>query len=242
MSYYALVPAAGSGSRMSGLYGASTPKQYLPLAGHPMIWHALVALSHVPAIERVFIVLAPDDKDWMQFDMSAIGPKLMVLRCGGATRAITVRNGLGAVSAQVDPEDWILVHDAARPCITVNQIETLIASGSAGENSVGGLLAIPLADTLKRGSANDPAQSDCCYVDATVSREGFWQAQTPQMFRFGVLQEALARAPHVTDEASAIELLGLRPRLVESSAMNLKVTYPCDYKLAEMILQSRPTP
>ena len=242
MSYYALVPAAGVGSRMSNSSGFSTPKQYLPLAGHPMIWHGLVALSKVPAIERIFLVLAPDDRDWMECDMSAIGPKLLVLHCGGATRANTVRNGLAAVSEQVTSNDWILVHDAARPCITVSQIEALIADGSTGRDSIGGLLAIPLADTLKRGSPKDPTQPDCWYVDDTVSREGYWQAQTPQMFRFGVLQAALELAPQVTDEASAVELLGLRPRLVESDAMNLKVTYPRDYIMAEMILRSRPTP
>ena len=242
MSYYALVPAGGSGSRMgasSGSSRSSTPKQYLPLAGRPMISHALLALSQVAAIEKVFVVLAADDDAWERCNMTELGSKVEVLRCGGATRAMTVRNGLDAIAPQLSNDDWILVHDAARPCVTMAQIEALIAACGNDDESLGGLLAIPLADTLKRGSNNDVTPETKCYVEGTVPRANLWQAQTPQMFRLGLLQKALALAPHVTDEASAIEVLGLRPQLVESDAMNLKVTYSCDYQLAEMILSSR---
>lgn len=242
MSYFALIPAAGSGSRMGGLAAGalprSLPKQYLPLAGRPMIWHALAALCQVQAIEKIFVVLSPDDKDWPQAEMTALGIKLVVLRCGGATRATSVSNGLQAISEQVAAEDWVLVHDAARPCVTVAQIENLIAAIAADTNSVGGLLAMPLADTLKREERQATGRT---YVAATVPREGLWQAQTPQMFRYVMLREALDIAPQVTDEASAIEALGLRPQLIESDATNLKVTYPADFNLAEMILLSRAT-
>lgn len=238
MSYFALIPAAGSGSRMAVAAEASLPKQYLPLAGRPMIWHALATLCQVPAIEKIFVVLSPEDRDWPQAEMAALASKLVVVRCGGATRAASVSNGLQAISAQVTADDWILVHDAARPCVTVAQIENLIAAIAADAASVGGLLAMPLADTLKRG---DRQATDRTYVAATLPREGLWQAQTPQMFRYAVLRKALDIAPQVTDEASAIEALGLQPQLIGADATNLKVTYPADFKLAEMILLSRAT-
>ena len=234
MSNYAQVPAAGSGSRMGGPAGAALPKQYLPLAGRPMIWHALKTLCEVPTIEKVFVVLAVDDCDWPQAEMAVLGTKLVVLRCGGATRAESVGNGLHAMATQVATDDWILVHDAARPCISVAQVENLISTIIVDKDSAGGLLAVPLADTLKRAGATRPDS-----VAATLPREGLWQAQTPQMFRYGMLREALLMAPQVTDEASAIEALGWQPRLVESDAMNLKVTYPADFRLAETILLSR---
>ena len=169
MSYFALIPAAGSGSRMAVAAEASLPKQYLPLAGRPMIWHTLVTLCQVPAIEKIFVVLSPEDNDWPRAEMAALGSKLVVVRCGGGTRAASVSNGLQAISEQVTADDWILVHDAARPCVTVAQIENLIAAIAADTTSVGGLLAMPLADTLKRG---DRQATDRTYVAATVPREG----------------------------------------------------------------------
>jgi 2-C-methyl-D-erythritol 4-phosphate cytidylyltransferase len=234
MSYYALVPAAGSGSRMGALAGRSQPKQYLQLAGRPMIWHALSTLCSVSAISRVFVVLAPDDADWPQEAMATLGDKLQVLRCGGETRAQSVANGLRAMSEAINGivDDWVLVHDAARPCITVAMIEGLIAE--VGDDDAGGLLAVPVADTLKRGDEHGR-------VHQTVPREGLWQAQTPQMFRHRLLQDALDFAPSVTDEASAIEALGLFPRLVTADISNLKVTYPLDLQLAEWILNNRVT-
>jgi 2-C-methyl-D-erythritol 4-phosphate cytidylyltransferase len=235
MAYHALVPAAGSGSRMHALSGRAVPKQYLPLAGQPLIRHALAALCAVPAIEHVFVVLAPDDTLWPAAAMADLAPKLRVLRCGGETRAQSVANGLRAMAGELGGEaeigdDWILVHDAARPCLTVAMVENLIAE--VGEDDSGGLLAVPVADTLKR--ADDSGR-----VHQTVPREGLWQAQTPQMFRHRLLLDALDFAPQVTDEASAIETLGLEPRLVAADASNLKVTYPFDLQLAEWILQSR---
>lgn len=235
MSYFALVPAAGSGSRMHALSGRAAPKQYLPLAGQPMIRHALETLCAVPAITQVFVVLAPDDTHWPADAMVPLGPKLHVLRCGGDTRAQSVANGLRAMADELGGEaaigdDWVLVHDAARPCLTVAMVENLIAE--VGEDDAGGLLAVPVADTLKRADENGR-------IHQTVPREGLWQAQTPQMFRHRLLLDALDFAPQVTDEASAIETLGLLPRLVAADASNLKVTYPLDLQLAEWILQNR---
>lgn len=204
-----------------------------------MIAYALLALAQVTAIKKIFVVLAADDAHWVTFDFADVGPKLEVLRCGGATRAMTVRNGLDAVGAQVASENWILVHDAARPCVTSAQIDELIVRCASDPHSVGGLLATPVADTLKLASTTESTPANVWQVAHTVSRNGLWQAQTPQMFRRGQLQQALEIAPQVTDEASAIEALGFHPLLVEADAMNLKVTYPCDHQLAEMILLSR---
>ncbi|MCF8150990.1 MAG: 2-C-methyl-D-erythritol 4-phosphate cytidylyltransferase [Burkholderiaceae bacterium] len=231
---HALVPAAGSGSRMGTPSNRPqpTPKQYALLAGQPMIWHALRALCATPAIASVFVVLAPDDRLWPGARMAELGAKLRVLRCGGETRAQSVTNGLRGMAAELDgvANDWVLVHDAARPCLTVALVEKLIAE--VGQDDAGGLLAVPVADTLKRGDINDR-------VLETVPRDGLWQAQTPQMFRHRLLLDALERAPSVTDEASAIEALGLVPRLVAADASNLKVTYPLDLQLAEWILSNR---
>lgn len=214
--------------------GGDCPKQYLLLAGHPVLWHTLVALISVAAIERVFVVLAADDVHWDRFDWDAFPGRLTVLRCGGATRAESVTNGLRAMREAVAPEDWVLVHDAARCCLTQAHVDKLIAA--VGDDPVGGLLAVPVADTLKRGHET---VADGVRVAATVVRDGLWQAQTPQMFRHGLLAEALEYAPSVTDEASAIEALGLHPMLVAADAINLKVTYPLDLRLAEWILLNR---
>lgn len=210
--------------------GAEAPKQYLPIAGKPLIWHALQTLASVPAIEQVFVVLAPDDVLWDRFDWSALADRLTVFRCGGATRAESVTQGLRAMRGTVASSDWVLVHDAARCCLTAGHVEKLIAE--IGDDPVGGLLAVPVADTLKRAQ-------DGQRVAATVVREGLWQAQTPQMFRHGLLLDALEHAPAVTDEASAIEALGLHPKLVAADTTNLKVTYPLDLQLAGWILANR---
>ena len=233
MNYHALVPAAGTGSRMGALSGRATPKQYLPLAGKPMIWHALATLCAAPAITDVFVVLAPDDDSWPAETMQALGEKLHVLRRGGETRAQSVTNGLRGMSEVLGElrDDWVLVHDAARPCLSQAMIERLIAE--VGDDDAGGLLAVPVADTLKRCDEHGRARQ-------TVARDGLWQAQTPQMFRHRLLLDALDFAPQVTDEASAIEALGLSPRLVAADISNLKVTYPFDLQLAEWILRNRP--
>lgn len=217
---------------MAALSGRALPKQYLPLAGRPLIRHALATLCAVPAIERVFVVLAPDDASWPAREMDDLGAKLRVLRCGGETRAQSVTNGLRAMAEELGDiaADWVLVHDAARPCLTVAMVERLIAE--VGDEEAGGLLAIPVADTLKRADEHDRSRQ-------TVPREGLWQAQTPQMFRHRMLLDGLDFAPQVTDEASAIEALGLAPRLVAADASNLKVTFPFDMQLAEWILANR---
>jgi 2-C-methyl-D-erythritol 4-phosphate cytidylyltransferase len=214
--------------------GGACPKQYLPLAGQPLIRHALAALAGVPSIVRIVVVLSPDDTLWDGFDWSDLQARLSVVRCGGETRAESVTNGLRAMRDFVRSDEWVLVHDAARACLTRQHVEKLIAE--VGNDPVGGLLAVPMADTLKR--AHEPTSAGV-RVATTVPREGLWQAQTPQMFRHGMLLEALEYAPSVTDEASAIEALGLHPRLVAADATNLKVTYPLDLRLAEWILAGR---
>jgi len=238
MAYYALVPAAGTGMRMEH----TTPKQYLPLAGHPVIWHALRVLCANTAIERVFVVLVAEDAHWSEQLMASLGPRLHVLRCGGQTRAQSVLNGLRAMALMLGDiaEDWVLVHDAARPCLNISLLEKLMSE--VGEDAVGGLLAMPVADTLKR--AEVPCGEVIRSVE-TVPRDGLWQAQTPQMFRHGLLLRALAtmdntagKALAITDEASAVEALGLAPRLVTSTTSNLKVTYPADLQLAEYLVRN----
>ena len=224
---YALIPAAGSGSRM----GAELPKQYLPLLGKPMIHHTLSIFCVHPAISRVFVILSPDDTGWQQYDFSALGDKVEVLHCGGATRAETVLNGLNAIADQTRADDWILVHDAARPCLTQSMLDSLLAE--LADDETGGLLAVPVADTLKREGKNGR-------VDHTEPRAGLWRAQTPQMFRYGLLRAALRAsgtdAP--TDEAQAVEFLGHAPRLVMGDGHNLKVTYPEDLVIAELLLKN----
>ena len=228
MNFYALIPAAGSGSRMGG----SIEKQYMPLNSVPMIAHAMMVLAREPRITRIFVVLSPTDKRWNNYAWQGWEERIEVLRCGGATRAETVLNGLEAMSKVCSAEDWVLVHDAARPCLPDEMLDKLL--DEVGDDSVGGLLAVPVADTLKRAAANTASGAR---AEATVPRAGLWQAQTPQMFRHGKLVEALrAAGSDMTDEASAIEQLGLQPRLVESDSRNLKVTYPQDLELASLIL------
>jgi 2-C-methyl-D-erythritol 4-phosphate cytidylyltransferase len=226
--HFAIVPAAGSGSRMV----APRPKQYLPLLGKPLIHHSLAVLCAAPEIDRVFVVLSVGDAEWGHHDWSALGPKLVPLFCGGATRADSVLGGLRAISAQAEQSDWVLVHDAARPCLAPWHVQKLVRE--LAQDEVGGLLAVPVADTLKRADEHR-------HVLGTVPRDRLWQAQTPQMFRYVMLRHALEAASGVTDEASAIEAAGLRPKLVEGDATNLKVTYPLDLHLAEWILTHRET-
>ncbi|MBT9613545.1 MAG: 2-C-methyl-D-erythritol 4-phosphate cytidylyltransferase [Burkholderiales bacterium] len=223
---FALIPAAGSGSRM----GVEQPKQYLEIAGAPMLQHAVRALCVHPKIEQVFVVLAADDAHFARYDWTPFDAKLRRLYCGGATRAESVLNGLRAMAPILQPEDWVLVHDAARPCLAQTHLDALITELASDE--VGGLLAVPVADTLKR--ADQAAR-----VIATEPRENLWQAQTPQMFRHGLLLRALETlgTDTPTDEARAIEHLGLKPKLVACDASNLKVTYPQDLQLAELILR-----
>ena len=224
---YALIPAAGSGSRM----GAEIPKQYQMLAGRPLIAHAIGTLCSHPRVHRVFVVLAPGDAHFGGYDWSAHKGRLETLYCGGATRAASVFNGLVAMADVAESDDWVLVHDAARPCLDAALIDRLC--GELADDNVGGLLAVPVADTLKRSDEN-------YRVSETVSREKIWQAQTPQMFRYRLLLVALrgAKPGSVTDEASAIEQMGLKPKLVPGSSRNLKVTFPDDARIAESIIKT----
>jgi 2-C-methyl-D-erythritol 4-phosphate cytidylyltransferase len=228
---HALVPCAGSGSRA----GTATPKQYQPLAGVPLVLHTLGALQAVERIERCVVVVAPGDRF---FSLNA--PGVEAVPCGGTSRASSVFNGLDWLLGQgAASHDWVLVHDAARCLVTPEEVNALL--DACWSDAVGGLLALPLPDTLKAGANGRVAR--------TVDRSDKWLAQTPQMFRLGALREALAaRAPvgfeGVTDEASAMEMAGHSPLLVRGSARNFKVTYPEDFALAESILASRahPTP
>ena len=224
--HYAIVPAAGSGAR----FGSEVPKQYLDLAGKPLIFHAIKALCEFPRIERVWVILSPGDAWWATYDWTSVGHKLGVVFCGGATRGETVVNGLAAIAGAVADDDWVLVHDAARPCLSQQMLDALC--DQLADDPVGGILAVPVADTLKRADGQQR-------VVATESRDGLWQAQTPQMFRYRLLREALAGNVTLTDEAGAIEAAGLQPRLVRADATNLKVTYAADLRLAELILQGR---
>ncbi|MFN3716027.1 MAG: 2-C-methyl-D-erythritol 4-phosphate cytidylyltransferase [Thiobacillus sp.] len=230
MKHYALIPAAGSGTRMGGMI----EKQYLDLNGVPMIAHAMMVLARQPRVERIFVVLSPADKRWNNFEWQGWEDRIEVLRCGGRTRAETVLNGLDAIAGICAPDDWVLVHDAARPCLPDDMLAKLL--DEIARDPVGGLLAMPVADTLKRAAAGT---SGGARAETTVPRASLWQAQTPQMFRHGMLSRALrAAGSDMTDEASAIEQQGLKPRLVESDSRNLKVTWPQDLALAGMILKT----
>jgi 2-C-methyl-D-erythritol 4-phosphate cytidylyltransferase len=226
----ALIPAAGSGSRVAG----ALPKQYATLAGKPMLWHAVAAVSR-PPVQTVFVVLAPGDTAFGSFDWSAFGDRIEPLYCGGETRRDSVYNGLVAAMADVQADDWVLVHDAARPCLPAADLERLIAE--CRDDQIGGILAVPVAETVKRAGKDEAGAQR---IAGTQDRDQLWLAQTPQMFRAGLLAEALGKAsPRVTDEASAVEAMGLQPRLVLGSRDNLKVTYLADLAIAEAILAGR---
>jgi 2-C-methyl-D-erythritol 4-phosphate cytidylyltransferase len=224
--HFALVAAAGGGAR----FGAHVPKQYLPLAGVPVLARTLERLRRGLAPAAMFVALAPDDLSYER--MEGRPADVVALRCGGATRAATIRNALHALEGRCGPDDWLLVHDAARPCVPLEALARL--REHLRNDPVGGLLALPVADTLKRSDGD----ADAPGAIATVPRGGLWQAQTPQMFRFGVLQRAFARegALDCTDEAQAVEALGLVPRLVRGSPANLKITFAEDLAFATAIL------
>jgi 2-C-methyl-D-erythritol 4-phosphate cytidylyltransferase len=224
--FFGLIPAAGTGERM----GSTKPKQYLELLGRPMLYHSVKALLADTRIDTVFVVLAPADHQFKQHPWGEFGERVAPLYCGGATRHDSVLNGLVAASSTVEPEDWMLVHDAARPCLAGRDLQRMLDTLASDE--VGGILGVPVADTLKRSDAAGRIQ-------ATEAREHLWQAQTPQMFRHGLLLEALGRTPKLSDEAGAVEAMGMKPRLVQGSGANLKVTYPEDLQLAQTILTSR---
>ena len=226
MTHYALVPAAGSGAR----FGGELPKQYLMLHGKPLLQHALDRLLAQFPLARLYVVLAPDDELFEA--MITVTSNVIVLRCGGRTRGASVHNALSRM-AGVD-DDWIVVHDAARPCVDADS--SLRLQRELANDDVGGFLALPVTDTLKR-------VDDDSRVVRTEPREGLWRAQTPQMFRFGVLRRAFALPglDGFTDEAQAVERLGLKPRAVVGNAFNVKVTFPDDLALASAILAMLPS-
>lgn len=223
--YWVVIPAAGVGKRMQ----ADRPKQYLPLCGKTVIEHTISCFSHHPDIAGIVVSLSATDPYWPGLDLHSDAP--LHRAEGGSERCHSVLNGLDVAAQYADDDDWVLVHDAARPCLTRSDLDKLI--GELSEDDVGGILAVPVRDTMKR-------DNDIERIEHTVDRQGLWHALTPQMFRLGLLrdalQAALAEGFEVTDEASAIEHTGKRPRLVEGSSSNIKVTRPEDLALAEYYL------
>jgi 2-C-methyl-D-erythritol 4-phosphate cytidylyltransferase len=225
---FALIAAAGASAR----FGGAEPKLYALLGGVPLLRRSISALNDAIALDAVFVVLAPDDTLYAQ-RIGAL-PGVVPLPCGGRTRSESVSNGLAAIGQHAEADDWVLIHDAARPCVDVATLHRLL--NELEDEPVGGLLALPLADTLKRAESGAGLR-----VAATEDRTGLWCAQTPQMFRYAILHHALQQAAGkaFTDEAQAIEALGVKPRLIQGSPANIKVTYPEDLALAEAILGQR---
>ncbi|MFZ6774737.1 2-C-methyl-D-erythritol 4-phosphate cytidylyltransferase [Undibacterium sp. SXout7W] len=235
VQYVALIPAAGVGARM----GSQVPKQYMTIGDKSILQHTIAAFLAFPLIRHVYVVVSEDDP-YIEAQLESVqknvqtkspsmpfapGERLRVLRCGGASRRDTVRNGLAAIATELGVNDWVLVHDAARPGIHSGLLQRLI--DQVGAHAVGGLLALPVVDTMKR-VVNGTVQ--------TISREGMWLAQTPQMFRYRLLCEALDAIEEVTDESSAIEAAGYVPLLIEGHACNLKITLPADILTAQAYL------
>lgn len=231
VTVWAIVPAAGSGSRMQ----AVTPKQYLELAGKPVIEHTLTALFGVPRIAGVVVAVADGDAVWPEIAGRFPGRRLDQV-AGGAERCHSVLNALEHLSATAGEADWVLVHDAARPCVRVADIDRLI--DTCLNDTDGGLLGMPVCDTMKRVG---PAGG----VTRTVDREGLWHALTPQMFRVGQLRTALQQGIRagisLTDEASAMEAAGFTPRMVGGQRDNIKITVASDLALAAFYLENRVT-
>lgn len=225
--YWAVVPAAGIGTRM----GADKPKQYLTVLRKTIIEHTLEQVLRHKSIAGVAVAISSSDIYWESVSLNT--EKTVVVAPGGKERCHSVINALNALNHIAAADDWVLVHDAARPCVRLQDIDNLIHE--IKEHPVGGILAIPVHDTIKRGGK-------AAEIVETVDRRDLWQAQTPQMFRLQVLRQALLQAIQdgflVTDEASAIEHLGLKPKLVEGHADNIKVTRPEDLPLAEFYLKT----
>lgn len=224
----ALVPAAGVGAR----FGAAVPKQYSTLLGKSVLYHTLRVLQDSDSVTQIVLVVSKEDAIFKMEDYPF--SKLQALRVGGETRALTVKNGLDFLkeNSLIADHDWVLVHDAARCCLSLETLNRFI--GMAQKFEQGALLALPVADTLKSASLDQ-------FVLATVDRTGLWQAQTPQMFPFALLAEALNQSDlsQITDESSAIEALGHAPALIEGELVNFKLTFASDSQLAEAILSSR---
>ncbi len=226
--YWAVVPAAGVGSRM----GSAKPKQYLSLNGKPVIQHTLERLSSHPRIAGLVLVISADDTYWSELNL--IFDKPLIVAHGGSERCHSVLNGLRRLSEWAKPMDWVLVHDAARPCLRHSDIDALI--DTIGEHPVGGILGLPVTETVKRTDAQGN-------IMQTVDRLGLWRAATPQMFRFAALRDSLEIAINddywVTDEASALEHAQRFPRMVQGASDNIKITTPQDLELAELFLRQQ---
>ena len=223
---WALVPAAGSGTRLGG----EMPKQYVEIVGKPLLAHTLKSLTEVGEILGIAVGLASDDHWWYEHIVDS--DRILGTYIGGVSRAETVLRGLEYLEPHIHTGDWVLVHDAARPCIRSSDIERLISE--RGDGLSGALLALPAPDTMKQSNGRD-------LVERTISREGLWYAQTPQLFSYTALRDALQRSDlsTVTDDSSAMEAAGYMPRLVPGRADNLKVTTREDFELAALILQAR---
>lgn len=226
--YWAIVPAAGIGARM----GAEMPKQYLTLRGKTLLEHTLERLLQLPDLAGLVLALNPQDRYWERLPLSK-DTRISVVD-GGNERSRSVLNALNYLTLQADANDWALVHDAARPCVTLSAIAGLCRH--IWGHPVGGILGVPLADTLKHLDRSGQ-------IVETRDRSGLWQAQTPQVFRYQLLHQCLARAlgqgEVMTDEASALELADYKPLMVEGRSDNIKVTRPEDLALAELILQQQ---
>ncbi len=233
--FHVIIPAAGTGSRMANVL----PKQYMPLAGKPIISHTIQTFFNHPRIASIHVALSADDLFWRDLPLDPAS-KLKLHYTGGDSRSETVLNTM--LSIQVADDDWVLVHDAARPGLTHALLDKLL--NTLENDAVGGLLALPVADTLKKSGADHK-------IEQTVERTDLWQAQTPQMFKYAVLKHALqvaviktndhvASSP-VTDEAEAIEAMGLQPTLVPGELRNLKITYPQDLELLEALFKQEQT-
>jgi 2-C-methyl-D-erythritol 4-phosphate cytidylyltransferase len=222
--YWLIIPAAGSGER----FGADIPKQYLSLNGKPVIEHTVAKFLYHPLIAKIVIVIAANDYFWQQLSLNAYGGSRVLVTTGGSERVHSVYAGMQVLAEFAHPQDFVLVHDAVRPCIHQADVTKLI--DAVGNHPVGGILASRVRDTLKQTNEHNE-------ILTTVARENIWQALTPQMFRFKILMQALTQIiserGFVTDEAKAIEALGLVPLVVEGRRDNIKITFSEDLTLAE---------
>jgi len=241
--YWCVVPAAGVGKRM----GSDIPKQYLPLGDSTVIQQTLVKLRKIKQLEAVVLCLSSGDEWWANLnDNNNLSGPPVIIAAGGKERSDSVLNGLKALASKASDDDWVLVHDVARPCVRVDDIQTLIEQAS--QHKVGGLLGIPVRDTMKRatvreGDDGNTADTNAVEILETVCRENLWHALTPQMFRYGDLMQAMMDAltanHSITDEASALERLGRQPLLVEGHPDNIKITHPEDLALAALFLKQQ---
>lgn len=241
--YWCVVPAAGVGKRM----GSDIPKQYLPLGDSTVLQKTLLKLQKIKQLEAVVLCLSSEDEWWagLSDNYCSDEGQAVIIAAGGKERSDSVLSGLEALAGQASENDWVLVHDVARPCVRVNDIQALIEQAS--QHEVGGLLAMPVRDTMKRAvvveGGRDRGEVAVAEVQGTVCRENLWHALTPQMFRYGDLMRAMTDALNVnhpiTDEASALERLGKQPLLVEGHPDNIKITHPEDLALAALFLKQQ---